>query len=444
MLRDPEQFRQRFNRWKNGEQVYQNGRPTELPKYGDGIVGSIKNAILGASIAEDPAVATAAGWQQTNNGVVQKPNQSTRQLGKALTELSFFSPTNPITAATDAALKFVVPGAKALVGRFQPIKLKGDSTIEEVLKYGNKHNSISDFPKFTNIGDFWASEAVKARDAAVKFYKQDVLPRMKKVNDIWIRNGKNVAPQNNIATDVYSNTPEDMYHTYEMFNGPMKVIDVGPEHVGLGGWNSADGTYVVKSDYPIFNIDDVLIHEAEHAQRRAIGTDAVIGINGQQGVYGQVLQMLKKLQKTNQVNPFQFAYSTSEDMALNDAYQFTADFVKNRPVIEIAEKGATNRQMRYALSKQNNNVVGNELDAVIDNLSTKDIEQLLSNTNGYSRDFLQSINNQIDNLVKSEGITKAAAKSKVWGKYRNAIKYALKYVPASTAVAPVVKNKSKK
>ena len=36
MRRDPKAFRERFNAWKNGQQVYQGGRPTELPGYEEG------------------------------------------------------------------------------------------------------------------------------------------------------------------------------------------------------------------------------------------------------------------------------------------------------------------------------------------------------------------------------------------------------------------------
>lgn len=36
MYRDPKAFRERFKAWKNGEQVYHGGRPTELPQYEDG------------------------------------------------------------------------------------------------------------------------------------------------------------------------------------------------------------------------------------------------------------------------------------------------------------------------------------------------------------------------------------------------------------------------
>ena len=35
MLRDTTEFRERFNRWKNGEQVYDKGRPI-LPEYKSG------------------------------------------------------------------------------------------------------------------------------------------------------------------------------------------------------------------------------------------------------------------------------------------------------------------------------------------------------------------------------------------------------------------------
>lgn len=167
MLRDNKQFRERFQRWKNGEQVYDSGRPIDSyevgkdpvadaiydqevqqasrnnyirwgfdsaedayrrimngqaprPKFNDTITNDVvvdhyeggkdaksrlTNALIGMAVADNPAVMTASGWKQDKSGNwAQKRTKEDEQLGRNLAALSTMSPTHPLSAAIGGAI----------------------------------------------------------------------------------------------------------------------------------------------------------------------------------------------------------------------------------------------------------------------------------------------------------------------------------------------------
>lgn len=64
------------------------------------------NATINAAVAENPAVATASGWTQDENGNwVQRPTPETDRLANNLAEISLMSPTNPVTATIDGGIR---------------------------------------------------------------------------------------------------------------------------------------------------------------------------------------------------------------------------------------------------------------------------------------------------------------------------------------------------
>lgn len=107
---------------------------------------------------------------------------------------------------------------------------------------------------------------------------------------------------------------------------------------------------------------------------------------------------------------------------LNRAYTFTDDFLERHPdVHEMFEAGASNREMRYLLWKEHGKPNAEELDKIIDNMSDDDIRYLLTQANSYTRNF-------------NKFITEDAAQSGLDPHYYvEAIKQALKYVPALAA-----------
>ena len=86
-------------------------------------------------------------------------------------------------------------------------------------------------------------------------------------------------------------------------------------------------------------------------------------------------------------------YSGREASALDNAYQFSQEFLQPRPNLKpLLEKGATNTGTRMQISLDHNNVVGEQLDDVIDNLSDAEIIQYIKNSNLYGMDFLNILN----------------------------------------------------
>lgn len=64
--------------------------------------------VIGASVAEDPAIMYASGWKQNDNGSwEQKSSPESRRLSDNLATISTFSPTNPVTAITGKVIKAV-------------------------------------------------------------------------------------------------------------------------------------------------------------------------------------------------------------------------------------------------------------------------------------------------------------------------------------------------
>lgn len=86
-------------------------------------------------------------------------------------------------------------------------------------------------------------------------------------------------------------------------------------------------------------------------------------------------------------------YSGQEATALDNAYQFSQEFLEPRPNLKpLLEKGATNTGTRMQISLDHNNAVGDQLDYIIDNLSDAEIIQYVKNSNLYGKDFLNALN----------------------------------------------------
>lgn len=106
--------------------------------------------MLGAAMAENPAVITASGWQQDKEGnYVQKKTKGSDQLADNLATLSWMAPTHPGNVIIDQALKRVVfptisfLGSKAIKGATQLFnKSVKILRINKELTKGIKENSI--------------------------------------------------------------------------------------------------------------------------------------------------------------------------------------------------------------------------------------------------------------------------------------------------------------
>lgn len=116
----------------------------------------------------------------------------------------------------------------------------------------------------------------------------------------------------------------------------------------------------------------------------------------------------------NRINPNRVSgYTPDEVKLLDDAYKTT------RP-LELSEKGATNRQLRYILSDGKR---GPDLDKHLNNLGRWDIAQHLFGTNAYSEDVLDYILHLPSDAHKNTAIEK--------------IRTALKFVPGIAGVSTI-------
>ena len=87
--------------------------------------------MIGAAMAENPAVMTASGWKQDKAGnYIQKRTKGSDQLADNLSVLSWASPTHPGTAIIDAAINKVI---------FPSIKFTANKALETVAKTGNNY-----------------------------------------------------------------------------------------------------------------------------------------------------------------------------------------------------------------------------------------------------------------------------------------------------------------
>ena len=94
------QVKERFTGYEGGKDV--------LPGYATGEDGGffnwLKNAVIGASVADDPAVATASGWHNEDGQWRQNRTAADEQLGRNISNISMFSRTHPINAMFEGAV----------------------------------------------------------------------------------------------------------------------------------------------------------------------------------------------------------------------------------------------------------------------------------------------------------------------------------------------------
>ena len=78
------------------------------------------NATIGAAMAENPAVMTASGWKQGENGTwEQKRTPGSDQLADNLAVISTFSPTNPGTAIIDKTVGSAIKYGAGVYNRYK-------------------------------------------------------------------------------------------------------------------------------------------------------------------------------------------------------------------------------------------------------------------------------------------------------------------------------------
>lgn len=93
--------------------------------------------MIGAAMAENPAVMTASGWKQNKNGNwEQKRTSESNKLADNLAVISWMSPTHPGTAAFEKAIGIAAKYGMNVYNRFRfaNTKLAPVSEISKVLE----------------------------------------------------------------------------------------------------------------------------------------------------------------------------------------------------------------------------------------------------------------------------------------------------------------------
>lgn len=129
-------------------------------------------------------------------------------------------------------------------------------------------------------------------------------------------------------------------------------------------------------------LDQTIAHEMHHNWRNNFGETY------------RSYPMMDVQMNPNKNSTFNFielsksGYTPQEVKALEDAYQFpNATFNRIKDISPIKEKGATNAEIVARISKDFGGATGEELDAVIKDMPRSKVEEYISTTNGYSRDF---------------------------------------------------------
>lgn len=277
MRRDNKEFKERFARWKNGEKVYDKGRP--LPAYRMGTPPPELDLSFDV-IADDFPV------QQDIPQAVLKPKQAVKE------PVSY---TNTVT----------------------PQQQMGSQPKT------NPYNIIPEDLKPLSLPSF-QSKVDEVKTQMIPFMTDDIAYRAKKYHP-------DVTPQQ--IRDVYINTP---------------YVGSDQKHLkGVAGYYSNSNKFVRLGNNPHgFTTPQMIAHEGGHALEDQ-------AFNGR---------------------------TPEEQALLENAYgdYFIPGGTDSKKDNEL---GQINREIRQRISEQNGGVIKEELDNVIDNMSSKDLMQLMQDGN---------------------------------------------------------------
>lgn len=312
------QSKERFTEYKDGK---------------DGEIPSWANALIGASVADAPAVATASGWKNKDGKWIQKPTKETKQLANNLAILSTSSPTHPLNAAFTGAmnkLSLLANKSKAYYYSLNGAKL-------------NK-NTAKDFFNYVIQGD--------VAPAAYDYVPNRMMPTTKNIPESVKASIRNSTIPRMINQRRYMD-PNDLKRSVEMsMNGSYAEF---PEETYIAaGAGSRGGLYNPRKDYISVkqntDLNRVLPHELRHR------IDNFTGL------------------------------TESEEAYLNKA--FTSKF--NQPDVEkVTTIGDIRRELLG--SHIDTNMPWNNQNYVIDNLSDDKVIEAMRNANTYSKNYLQAL-----------------------------------------------------
>ncbi len=206
---------------------------------------------------------------------------------------------------------------------------------------------------------------MSAFNDGVEFIKKDVIPRIKKLQNIDV----NISPS---------------------ANNPKYFDDIDDVMSNMGGYYRPY-TQEIRIN-PNSNMDrrSVAIHEIRHNLQ--YNANAIKNRNSKKELNEHINNFLnnKPIDYTN--IPDVYGYTDNQQNILNDAYDVINESkLTIKESKDIAEKGATNTEFRGLISKLHNNAIGEQLDDIIKYYDDVKLLELLSKINGYGSNYVSKI-----------------------------------------------------
>lgn len=257
---------QLYNLINNGtdKQSYKNGKDA-LPGYTTGedrgFFNWLKNSLIGASVADAPAVATASGWHNEDGQWRQNRTAADEQLGENMSVLSTFSPTHPATAAIDWGIKKAASLLRLPVSKFvaDAIDQSKDYTYT-----GNSESSKRLYKKIFGNGPLsyitgWTktppagiepSKTIQIPSWAIQSIENSTIPRMAKMRPELPAKQLSKWAKNKIG-DTYTEFSDEAYRA------------AGEEDLG-GLYDPAMDFVSIREGYKDFALLHELRHKLDH------------------------------------------------------------------------------------------------------------------------------------------------------------------------------------
>lgn len=219
----------------------------------------------------------------------------------------------------------------------------------------------------------------EASDISSNFYNNDVLWRKK---------------QYNVLNPSYSDQDKAVYRHFDLF---------GKEDKDFEGYKGYYQPY-----------DKLIGEPSVHISKQIVGNERelVNTLTHEFNHFGNL--NLEELS-----DDYKYAASDAEKNLLKDSYIFDKDFLDRYPDLDelhlSAERNASNRELRQAISYDKGDMYKEDLNNAIDAMDDNKMMEYLKYTNGYTGSFYNSLKHlnptQLHNAI-------------------NKIKYSMKYIPA--------------
>ena len=267
----PPLFPLNVNQWTKSLIGYKCGKDS-LPGYATGEDGGflnwLKNAVIGVSVADAPAVATASGWHNEDGQWRQNRTAADEQLGQNLSVLSTFSPTHPLTAATEKALQVAGRTLKMLRGPFvadvmdieTPIAPNVGQQIKDLSKDytlagGNERFNRILYDNYLHGYDVpgllrTQPKVTSVPNEFVKIYKNSITPRLA-LQRPWMN-----------AEDIQYGVDNALKEGYRVYDDAI-FKRAGHPDAEAGFYNKTTGRISIKNGYEDFAIGHELRHRVD-------------------------------------------------------------------------------------------------------------------------------------------------------------------------------------